>query len=148
MRAPELVKALLAEQGGKVGFTSADLKRMGLGGRTYLWQQVRDGHLIATKRGRYTIFLRPHVEAWLAAMPTITPRRASIQQPTRKRRRRARHAGERCGASMKSEIGSGARQAPRLARRRQSGAYDRHNKNGAPAGAKTGSMAYPGEKEP
>lgn len=91
----EEIKTLLDDLKGlkdRAAFTTVELTRMGLGCHTYLWQQVRDGHLVGTKRGRYTIFLRTHVEAWLAAMPTITPRprRAATEKPA-KRRRRARN---------------------------------------------------------
>lgn len=87
MRAPE--RAALLKESGKLGFSSRDVTRMGFGGRTYLWQEVRDNRLIATKRGRHTIFMLPHVVAWLASMPTIKSRRGSIEQPKLKRTRRA-----------------------------------------------------------
>jgi hypothetical protein len=62
---------------GKLAYTIADLKKMGLGCKAYIYTQIGAGRLRATKRGRYTIVLAPDLDAWVASLPAIKPRGAT-----------------------------------------------------------------------
>lgn len=75
---------------GRLAFTATDLECMGFGKRGYIDGEVKCGRLIATKRGRCVIYLRPHVEAWVASLPKKQPRRAATEKPPPKRTRRRR----------------------------------------------------------
>jgi len=74
---------------GQFAFTLADLRQMKLGERSYIYEEIKQGRLTATKRGRYTVFLRPNLLKWLAAMPTIQPR-PSVDKHKAKQEPRAR----------------------------------------------------------
>jgi excisionase family DNA binding protein len=58
-------------------FTVADLgKATGLG-RTTLYSEIKQGRLRAHKCGRRTLFYAADVEAWLGALPEVSPRAAA-----------------------------------------------------------------------
>jgi hypothetical protein len=101
---------LPAEYDGQAAFTFADLERMKLGKRSYRYEEIRRGHLVGTKRGRFTIFLRPHVEAWLAAMPTNSTATQRSHRKAQGKAKTARAARHECRDACKDglcEIGCG-----------------------------------------
>ncbi len=63
----------------KVAYTIRELVERGLGCKVTLHNLIRRGELRAVKRGYRTLILAPDLEAWLAAMPTIAPRRAPTE---------------------------------------------------------------------
>ena len=48
-------------------------------GRSFVYEEIRAGRLIAKKFGRLTRVLRADYEAWLAAAPSISPGPASAR---------------------------------------------------------------------
>ncbi len=58
-------------------FTVADL------GRTTLYAEIRRGRLRAHKCGRRTLFRAADVEAWLSALPELSPRAAADKSSSR-----------------------------------------------------------------
>ena len=49
------------------------IKASGLG-RSKIYDEIRDGRLLARKVGKRTLILMTDLKAWLAAFPTITPK--------------------------------------------------------------------------
>ena len=43
-------------------------------GRDTIYDAIRNGHLVARKHGRRTLILASELEAYLAQLPTFTPR--------------------------------------------------------------------------
>ena len=57
----------------KLAYTVAEAATAAGVGRTLLFQEIRDGHLIARKIGRRTIIVREELEAWLQSRPAARP---------------------------------------------------------------------------
>ena len=53
------------------GMTIDDLVEASGLGRTSIYAQIRDGHLVAKKCGRRTIILPSDAEAWLKNLPRL-----------------------------------------------------------------------------
>jgi excisionase family DNA binding protein len=54
-------------------FDIAEVCRRGRFGRSFIYEQIRCGALVARKYGRLTRILRRDFDAWLAAAPAIAP---------------------------------------------------------------------------
>ena len=61
----------------RLAYTLGELTAMGLGCKSFIYNQIGAGRLKATKRGRYTIVLAPDLDAWVASLPAIKPRSGS-----------------------------------------------------------------------
>ena len=61
----------------KEAFDLRELVALGHGCRTFLYQQLSAGKLIARKRGRRTVVLRADLDAWVASLPVVEPRKAA-----------------------------------------------------------------------
>jgi hypothetical protein len=60
----------------RLAHTVDDLVRGGLGSRQSVYQLIKDGRLIARKRGRSTIILDDDLQACLRSLPTLGGGRA------------------------------------------------------------------------
>jgi predicted DNA-binding transcriptional regulator AlpA len=54
------------EDASKLAYSVDELVRLTSLGRTLIYNEIREGRLVPTKRGRRTIFTRESVRAWLA----------------------------------------------------------------------------------
>lgn len=61
----------------KFAFRISDLVEAGPFGRSFLFEAIRDGRLIARKAGRTTIIMKDDWLAFLSAMPAVSRRRAA-----------------------------------------------------------------------
>jgi hypothetical protein len=69
------------EQFRKLAYSIAELCQMAGVGRSFLYEEVKAGHLVVTKAGRRSIVLHADAIAWLTGLPklapTSTPRRGT-----------------------------------------------------------------------
>lgn len=61
----------------KIAYRIDDLVETGPFGRTFLFEAIRDGKLVARKAGRATVILASDWQAFIDGLPTITRRRAA-----------------------------------------------------------------------
>jgi hypothetical protein len=59
----------MPEQLRKLAYSIAELSQMSGVGRSFLYEEVKAGHLIVTKAGRRSIVLYDDALAWLAKLP-------------------------------------------------------------------------------
>jgi hypothetical protein len=71
-------------QPAKRAFELAELEEQGHGCRSYLYEQINQGHLRAVKRGRRTIVLVEDLEKWISALP-YRPKGASQKRSARRK---------------------------------------------------------------
>jgi hypothetical protein len=57
----------------KLAYSIAELCQMAGVGRSFLYEEVKAGHLVLTKAGRRSIVLHDDAVAWLTALPKLTP---------------------------------------------------------------------------
>jgi hypothetical protein len=55
----------------KLAYSMAELCEMAGVGRSYLYEEVKAGHLVVTKAGRRSIVLHGDAVAWLAKLPKL-----------------------------------------------------------------------------
>lgn len=58
-------------------YSVADLKALGYGGTTFLYEQMKTGALRARKIGSKTAIMQSDLDAWLAQLPPYQPRHAA-----------------------------------------------------------------------
>ena len=63
----------MAAQFHKLAYSIAEVCQMAGVGRSFLYEQVKAGHLLVTKAGRRSIVLHDDAVAWLTALPKLTP---------------------------------------------------------------------------
>jgi hypothetical protein len=63
----------MPEQFRKLAYSIAELCEMAGVGRSFLYEEVKAGHLVVTKAGRRSIVLHDDAVAWLAALPKLAP---------------------------------------------------------------------------
>ena len=56
-----------------LAFSIAEACAIARAGRTAIYQAIRDGQLVARKRGRRTIILSDDLRRWLDSLPAVTP---------------------------------------------------------------------------
>jgi len=71
----------MPEQFRKLAYSIAELGKMAGVGRSFLYEEVKAGHLILTKAGRRSIVLHDDAIAWLTALPKLAPASTSPQGP-------------------------------------------------------------------
>jgi hypothetical protein len=57
----------------KLAYSIAELSEMSGVGRSFLYEEVKAGHLIVTKAGRRSIVLLDDALAWLTKLPKLPP---------------------------------------------------------------------------
>ena len=57
----------------KLAYSIAELCAMAGVGRSFLYEEVKAGHLVVTKAGRRSIVLHDDAVAWLTALPKLAP---------------------------------------------------------------------------
>jgi hypothetical protein len=62
----------MPEQFRKLAYSIAELCEMAGVGRSFLYEEVKAGHLVVTKAGRRSIVLHDDAVAWLTALPKLT----------------------------------------------------------------------------
>ena len=72
----------MPEQFRKLAYSIAELCDMAGVGRSFLYEEVKAGHLVVTKAGRRSSVLHDDAVAWLTTLPKLTPASTS-QQGTR-----------------------------------------------------------------
>src|SRR5262245_8029480 len=71
----------------KHAYTLQELRDLGYGSLPFLYEEMADGNLVATKLGRRTVVLAEHLEAWLASRPLAVSRyRAGRRQASKQGR--------------------------------------------------------------
>ena len=63
----------MPEQFRKLAYSIAELCDMAGVGRSFLYEEVKAGHLVVTKAGRRSIVLHDDAVAWLTALPKLAP---------------------------------------------------------------------------
>jgi hypothetical protein len=63
----------MPEQFRKLAYSIAELCEMSGVGRTFLYEEVKAGHLVLTKAGRRSIVLHDDAVAWLTKLPKLAP---------------------------------------------------------------------------
>jgi hypothetical protein len=63
----------MPEQFRKLAYSIAELSEMAGVGRSFLYEEVKAGHLVVTKAGRRSIVLHDDAVAWLTALPKLAP---------------------------------------------------------------------------
>jgi excisionase family DNA binding protein len=63
----------------KLAYSIAELCEMAGVGRSFLYEEVKAGHLVVTKAGRRSIVLRDDAVAWLSGLPKLAPASAPPQ---------------------------------------------------------------------
>lgn len=58
----------------KIAYTIDEILEIHPGGRTRLYDAIREGHLVARKQGRQTIILYEDYAAYLHALPRLEPK--------------------------------------------------------------------------
>jgi hypothetical protein len=61
----------MPEQFRKLAYSIAELSEMAGVGRSFLYEEVKAGHLVVTKAGRRSIVLHNDAVAWLAKLPKL-----------------------------------------------------------------------------
>ena len=69
----------MPEQFRKLAYSIAELSEMAGVGRSFLYEEVKAGHLVVTKAGRRSIVLHDDAVAWLTTLPKLTPASTSPQ---------------------------------------------------------------------
>ena len=59
----------MSQMSDKLAFTIAELASVAGVGRSFIYQEIKDGRLLVHKAGRRTLAMREDVDRWLAAMP-------------------------------------------------------------------------------
>lgn len=60
----------------KIAYSIDEILEIHPGGRTRLYDAIREGHLIARKQGRQTVILYEDYAAYLRALPRLEPKAA------------------------------------------------------------------------
>jgi len=63
----------MAEQIRKLAYSIAELCATAGVGRSFLYEEVKAGHLVLTKAGRRSIVLHDDAIAWLTKLPKLAP---------------------------------------------------------------------------
>jgi hypothetical protein len=63
----------VTEQLSKLAYSIAELCQMAGVGRSFLYEEVKAGHLVLTKAGRRSIVLHDDAVAWLTHLPKRAP---------------------------------------------------------------------------
>jgi hypothetical protein len=63
----------MPEQFRKLAYSIAELCEMAGVGRSFLYEEVKAGHLVLTKAGRRSIVLHDDAVAWLSKLPKLAP---------------------------------------------------------------------------
>jgi hypothetical protein len=63
----------MPERFRKLAYSIAELCDMAGVGRSFLYEEVKAGHLVVTKAGRRSIVLHDDAVAWLTALPKLAP---------------------------------------------------------------------------
>jgi hypothetical protein len=63
----------VSEQLRKLAYSIAELSEMAGVGRSFLYEEVKAGHLVVTKAGRRSIVLHNDAVAWLTKLPKLAP---------------------------------------------------------------------------
>jgi hypothetical protein len=63
----------MPEQLRKLAYSISELSQMSGVGRSFLYEEVKAGHLIVTKAGRRSIVLYDDALAWLTKLPKLAP---------------------------------------------------------------------------
>jgi hypothetical protein len=63
----------MPERFRKLAYSIAELSEMAGVGRSFLYEEVKAGHLVVTKAGRRSIVLHGDAVAWLTALPKLAP---------------------------------------------------------------------------
>jgi excisionase family DNA binding protein len=64
-------------QNRKLAHSIAEFAQLSGLGRSFLYEQIKSGHLPVRKAGRRTLILHDEGQAWLAKLPVVGQRRAS-----------------------------------------------------------------------
>lgn len=67
----------MASKDQKLAHSIAEFAQLSGLGRSFLYEQIKSGHLPVRKAGRRTLILRDEGQAWLARLPAIGQRRIS-----------------------------------------------------------------------
>lgn len=67
----------MANKDLKLAHSIAEFAQLSGLGRSFLYEQIKSGHLPVRKAGRRTLILRDEGQAWLAKLPVIGQRRIS-----------------------------------------------------------------------
>ncbi len=67
----------MADQNRKLAHSIAEFAQLSGLGRSFLYEQIKSGHLPVRKAGRRTLILHDEGQAWLAKLPVAGQRRAS-----------------------------------------------------------------------
>jgi hypothetical protein len=63
----------MPERFRKLAYSIDELSEMAGVGRSFLYEEVKAGHLVVTKAGRRSIVLHDDAVAWLTALPKLAP---------------------------------------------------------------------------
>jgi hypothetical protein len=63
----------MPEQLRKLAYSIAELREIAGVGRSFLYEEVKAGHLVLTKAGRRSIVLHDDAVAWLTKLPKLSP---------------------------------------------------------------------------
>jgi hypothetical protein len=66
----------MADKKRKLAFSIAELVEVSNLGRSFIYEEIKAGHLVARKAGRRTLVLHEDAESWLTSLPTHQPERA------------------------------------------------------------------------
>ena len=66
----------MADKKGKLAHSIAELVEVSGLGRSYIYEEIRAGHLVARKAGRRTLVLHEDAEHWLGSLPIHQPQPA------------------------------------------------------------------------
>ena len=63
----------MPERSSKLAYSIDQLSEMAGVGRSFLYEEVKAGHLVLTKAGRRSIVLHDDAVAWLSKLPKLAP---------------------------------------------------------------------------
>jgi len=63
----------MSEQSRRLAYSIAELCEVAGVGRSFLYEEVKAGHLVLTKAGRRSIVLHDDAVAWLTNLPKLAP---------------------------------------------------------------------------
>jgi excisionase family DNA binding protein len=66
----------MADKKRKLALSIAELVEVSGLGRSFIYEEIKAGHLVARKAGRRTLILHEDAESWLTSLPTHQPERA------------------------------------------------------------------------